>query len=201
MARGVVDLAGLNSPEVKALRAIEPPAALPFSITKLGHAVLIVQDIERSVRFYTQILGFKVSDVYPDSMMNGGMVFLRFNADHHGIALVGQGSTKSQHRELHHLAFEVATLDEVLRARAHLKQHGVAIDFEGRRRAGAQVAVEFRDPDDHRLEIYWGLDQVPWEGPSRPPEEWAEEHSLEAAIDHAPPGQDTALADPSLRKR
>jgi hypothetical protein len=39
-----------------------------------------------------------------------------------------------------------------------------------------------------------------WEGDSRPPEEWAEEHSLEAAIDHAPPGQDTTLADPGLRK-
>jgi catechol 2,3-dioxygenase len=200
MARGVVDRAGLHSPEVKALRDIRPPAVLPFCITKIGHVALVVEDLERSLRFYTQVLGFKVSDVYPDSMMPGRMVFLRFNKDHHGIALVGQGSGKAQHRELHHLAFEVATLDEVLRARDHLKKHGAPIDFEGRRRAGAQVAVEFRDPDDHRLEIFWGLDQVAWEGDSRPPEEWAEEHSLEAAIDHAPPGQDTTLADPGLRK-
>jgi len=94
----------------------------------------------------------------------------------------------------------VDSLDEVLRARDHLKKHAVPIDFEGRRRAGAQVAVEFRDPDDHRLEIFWGLDQVAWNAPARKPEEWAEEHSLEAALDHAPPGQDTTLADPGLRK-
>ena len=205
MARGV-DLEGLNSPAVRALRAVEPPEDLPFRITKLGHVVLMVADLERSLRFYTQVLGFKVSDVYPATMVPGGMVFLRFNADHHGVALVGRSKPAGEGdgtrpRDMHHMAFEVATLDEVLRARGHLERHGVAIDFEGRRRAGAQVAVEFRDPDGHRLEIYWGLDQVAWDGPSRPPEEWAEEHSLEAALDHAPPGQDTTLADPSLRRR
>lgn len=204
MARGV-DLEGLNNPEVRALRAAEPPADMPFRVTRLGHVVLMVADLERSLRFYTQVLGFKVSDVYPATMVPGGMVFLRFNADHHGVALVGRSNdaaaSTAAARDLHHLAFEVATLDEVLRARAHLERHGVAIDFEGRRRAGAQIAVEFRDPDGHRLEIYWGLDQVAWDGPSRPPEEWAEEHSLEAALDHAPPGQDTTLADPRLRRR
>lgn len=202
MPRGV-DLQGLNSPEVKALTAVEPPAEMPFQVTKLGHVVLMVEDLARSLTFYTQVLGFKVSDVYPASMAPGGMVFLRFNADHHGVALVGHsGKTArgSGSRDMHHMAFEVATLDEVLRARDHLERHGVAIDFQGRRRAGAQIAVEFRDPDGHRLEIYWGLDQVDWNGASRPPEEWAEEHSLEAALDNAPPGQDTTLAEPSLRR-
>lgn len=205
MARGV-DLDGLNSPEVQVLRDVETPDDLPFKVTKLGHVVLMVADLQRSLRFYTQVLGFKVSDVYPDSMVPGGMVFLRFNEDHHGVALVGgrRDHGKSERgvgRDMHHMAFEVATLDEVLQARDHLEHHGVTIDFNGRRRAGCQVAVEFRDPDGHRLEIYWGLDQVPWAGASRPPEEWAEEHSLEAAIDTAPPGQDTALKDPELRRR
>lgn len=205
MARGV-DLEGLHSPEVRALRAVEPPAVMPFRVAKLGHAVLMVADLARSLEFYTRVLGFKVSDVYPPTMVPGGMVFLRFNADHHGVALVGRSGeaavgSPAGARDLHHLAFEVATLDEVLRARDHLERHGVAIDFEGRRRAGAQIAVEFRDPDGHRLEIYWGLDQVPWNGASRPPEEWVEAHSLEAALDHAPPGQDTTLTDPTLRRR
>jgi hypothetical protein len=66
------------------------------------------------------------------------------------------------------MAFEVATLDEVIRARNHLKKHGVKVDFEGRRRAGVQIAVEFRDPDGHRLEIYWGLDRVKEDGYIRP---------------------------------
>src|SRR6202035_2675284 len=114
-------------------------------------------------------LGFAVSDVYPDEMMPGGMVFMRCNADHHGVALVGSLPEESARRELNRLAFEVATLDEVVRARDHLRGHGVAIDFEGRRRAGCQIAVEFRDPDGHRLEIYWGIDQVGSDGQVLPP--------------------------------
>ncbi len=200
MARGIVDYEGLNSDEVKALGSIEPPADLPFNVTKVGHVVLMVEDLERSVKFYTQVLGFRISDVYPDTMMPGKMVFMRCNADHHGIALVGAGKGSSAHCELHHLAFEVATLDEVLLAREHLKKHKVPIDFEGRRRAGVQIAVEFSDPDGHRLEIYWGLDQVGNDGRVRPPEEWREEFSLEAAIDNPPLGQDTTLGDPSLRR-
>jgi catechol 2,3-dioxygenase len=96
-------------------------------------------------------------------------------------------------KELHHLAFEVATRDEVVRAREHLRAAGVKIYFDGRRRAGCQVAVEFRDPDGHHLELFWGLDQVGSDNHIRPPEQWREEHSLEDAIANPPPGQDTTL--------
>ena len=193
MPRGVVDLEGLKSPAAQALRNMAPPAGLPFKVQKLGHVVLKVKDMQRAVGFYTGVLGFRVSDVYPDTMMKGGMVFLRCNTDHHCLALVGGAQEDASARELHHLAFEVATLEEVLRAREHLRKHNVKIDFDGRRRAGCQVAVEFRDPDNHFLEIYWGLDQVGSDQRVRPPEEWAEELSLEDAIRHAPPGQDTTL--------
>jgi catechol 2,3-dioxygenase len=100
--------------------------------------------------------------------------------------------------ELNHLAFEVATLDEVVLARNHLKKHGVAIDFEGRRRAGVQIAVEFRDPDGHRLEIYWGLDRVGPDGYIRPANEWKGARTLREAIADPVKGQDTTLKDPSV---
>jgi len=193
MPRGVVDLEGLNSPAASALRCMAPPAAMPFGIRKLGHAVIRVRDLRRSVAFYTGVLGLCVSDVYPDTMMRGGMVFLRFGPDHHSLALVGGAQDAPSARELHHLAFEVATLDEVFAARGHLRSQGVKIDFEGRRRAGCQVAVEFRDPDGHFLEIFWGLDQVGPDGRVRPPAQWRETHSLEEAVADAPPGQDTTL--------
>ena len=173
-------------------------APLQFQLRKLGHVVLNVTDLERSVRFYTDLLGLEISDRYPDSMVPGGMVFMRCNADHHGVALVGSMPGASRNLELNHLAFEVATLDEVLRARRHLRAHGVAIDFEGRRRAGVQIAVEFRDPDGHRLEIFWGLDQVGSDGQVRPAQEWKGARSLEEAIANPVRGQDTTLHDPSL---
>jgi catechol 2,3-dioxygenase len=152
-----------------------------------------VKDIKRSIDFYTQVLGMRVSDIYPETMMKGGMAFMRFNNDHHGIGIVGGAKDDATNKELHHLAFEVDTVAEVLRARDHLKKHNVKIDFEGRRRAGAQIAVEFRDPDNHVLEIFWGLDRVGAADHARPPEEWREEFSIEDAINNPPPGQDEML--------
>ena len=200
MPRGVIDVDGIQSPEMQALKNKITPEDLPFNITKIGHVVLRCQNIEKSVKFYTDVLGFRVSDVYPDSMVDGKMVFMRCNNDHHGVALVGGAEGPAKNIELHHMAFEVDSLDEVLKAREHLNKHNIKILFEGRRRAGVQVAVEFLDPDGHWLEIFWGLDQVGPEDMARPPEEWAEEFSLEDAIVNAPPGQDTKLADPSLKK-
>ncbi len=200
MPRGFIDFEALEGAEVQALKNTEPPTGLPFNITKLGHVVIKVRDLERSVAFYTGVMGFRISDVYPNSMMPGGMVFMRFNGDHHGVALVGGADAAAQNVEMHHMAFEVATLDEVIRARQHLRRHDVPIDFHGRRRAGAQVAVEFRDPDNHSLEIYWCIDQIGSDGRARPPEEWREALTLEDAIDDAPPGQDISLYDPTLRE-
>src|SRR5215472_14989943 len=122
------------------VKSLKRAQGLPFRIGKLGHVVLNVRDVERSVRFYTEVLGFEVSDVYPDEMVPGGMAFLRCNPDHHGIALVGSLTEAAENVELNHIAFEVATLQEVMRARDHLHRYGVEIDFDGRRRAGCQLA-------------------------------------------------------------
>ena len=75
--------------DTKELMAQQRPHGLPFRIAKIGHVVINVSDLDRSVGFYTQVLGFSVSDVYPETMVPGGMVFLRCNHDHHALALVG----------------------------------------------------------------------------------------------------------------
>ena len=160
----------------------------PFELRKLGHVVLNVTDLEASVRFYTEMLGLQVSDRYPDTMVPGGMVFMRVNTDHHGVALVG-GASVLDKTSLNHFAFEVGSPDEVFRARAWLRKQGVTIHFEGRRRAGCQLAVEFRDPDGNNLEIYWGIDQVGSDGHVRPPSEWRQALTLEDAIANPVAGQ------------
>jgi catechol 2,3-dioxygenase len=159
-----------------------------FQLRKIGHVVLNVTDLDAAVGFYTGVLGLEVSDRYPGSMVPGGMVFLRCNADHHGVALVG-GRPKLERSTLNHFAFEVGTPDEVFRARAWLREHGAPIVFEGRRRAGCQLAVEFRDPDGNNLEIYWGLDQVGTGGHVRPPSEWRPALTLEDAVANPVAGQ------------
>jgi catechol-2,3-dioxygenase len=49
--------------DTEALRKIVPPDSPAFEIRKIGHVVLRTADLERSVRFYTKVLGFRVSDV------------------------------------------------------------------------------------------------------------------------------------------
>ena len=110
MTRGVVDIEGMKSPEILSLKNTSTPKNIPFKITKIGHVVLKVTNLKQSVAFYSKILGFKVSDVYPEKMMSGKMVFMRYNNDHHGIALVGDAKHQSKNDELHHLAFEVDTI-------------------------------------------------------------------------------------------
>jgi catechol 2,3-dioxygenase len=171
---------------------------IPFHIGKIGHVALYVSDIARSMRFYTDILGFQVSDAYSEDMTPAGAVFLRCNRDHHGIALFKATKDYRPGAGLHHIAFEVSTLDEVLRVRDHLRKHDVRIHFEGRRRAGVQLAVEFQDPDGHNLEIYWGIDQIGSDGKVRPPEQWKGAPSLESAIADPVIGQDTTVQDKSL---
>lgn len=52
----------------------------PVGVKKLGHVVFHVSDIERSTRFWTEIMGFEVSD-----RNERGMVFLRSGSDHHTL--------------------------------------------------------------------------------------------------------------------
>lgn len=184
--------------DVEAVSKMGRPQGMPFRCNKIGHVALYVKDLQRSAQFYTEVMGFQISDVYSDTMIPGGVVFLRCAADHHGVALFPLPEGQSPMGGLHHMAFEVSTLDEVLRARDHLRSHQVTIHFEGRRRAGVQLAIEFTDPDGHNLEIYWGIDQIGSEGHVRPAEQWKGATSLAAAIADPVVGQDTTVQDRSL---
>src|SRR5689334_6113989 len=107
------------------LHGLRVAGDLPFRIRKIGHVVIRASDLRKSAEFYTQLLGFEISDIYPESMVPGGMVFMRCNPDHHGVALVGGMPGPSEKRELHHFAFEVDTLDEVFLARKRLRERGI----------------------------------------------------------------------------
>ena len=161
---------------------------MQFQLRKIGHVVLNVSDLEAAVAFYQGVLGLTVSDRYPDSMVPGGMIFLCVGTDHHGIALVG-GAAKHERSSLNHFAFEVGSLDEVFRARAWLREKGVPLHFEGRRRAGCQIAIEFKDPEGNNLEIYWNIDQIGTGGAARPASEWRQAKSLEEAVANPVNGQ------------
>jgi catechol 2,3-dioxygenase-like lactoylglutathione lyase family enzyme len=153
----------------------------PIKVNKLGHLVYEVSDIERSTAFWTEILGFTVSDVN-----QWGMVFLRSAGDHHSIALVPSKKTARPPAEaglrFHHLAMEVDSMDMLFRARDFLAERGIPVDFEGRRGPGGNTGLEFMDPDGYMFEIYCNMDQVGADGKTRPPEQFDRVGSLEDSV-------------------
>ena len=156
----------------------------PIHIKKLGHVVIQVRDLERSMRFYTEVLNFRVSD-----RGSSGAVFLTAVGDHHTVALFpsdGEGAETAPGGavRLHHFAMQVGSLEELFEIRAYLKERGVPIVFEGRRALGGHTSVEFLDPDGYHLELYYDMDQIGPDGRSRPRDPNARYASLEASRDN-----------------
>lgn len=155
--------------------------ATPVRVKKLGHVVFSVSDVERSTKFWTEIMGFQVSD-----RNEHGMVFLRHGSDHHTIALAlakgGQPVPKKGQLGFDHCALEVGSVEELLKIREFLRSKGVTIVYEGRRGPGCNPGVEFLDPDGFQIELYASMDQIGWDGKSRPPEQWRRATSLEEAV-------------------
>jgi len=159
----------------------------PVHIKKLGHVVLSVSDIERSSKFWTEIMGFKFSD-----RNEHGMVFFRCAADHHTIALI-QAKEKNElpkrgQMGFDHMAFAVDSVSELFRIRDFLHSKGVEIFYQGRRGPGGNPGVEFYDPDGYKIEIYAAMDQIGTDGRSRPAGEWKRATTLEEAVANPLPG-------------
>jgi catechol 2,3-dioxygenase-like lactoylglutathione lyase family enzyme len=162
-------------------------AQIPFQIRKLGHVVFYVSDIERSTRFYTEVLPFRVTDVNEQ-----GMVFLCCATDHHTLALAPRpngAQPPAECLQLSHFALEVGSMDDLFRIRDWLRQHDVTITFEGRKGPGCNPGVEFLDPDGYTVELYAGMEQIGWDGRSRPREMWRRAKTLEDAVANPVPTQ------------
>jgi len=164
-----------------------PNDPTPVKVQKLGHVVFTVTDIERTTRFWTEIMGFQVSD-----RNERGMVFLRNASDHHSIALVPAETPHTLPREgqpgFHHCALEVAAVSELFKIRDFLRAKGVPIVYEGRRGPGGNPGIEFEDPDGFHIELYASMDQIGQDGKSRPAEQWRRAKTLEEAVATPLPG-------------
>ena len=162
-------------------------SSTPVKVKKLGHVVFTVSDIERTTKFWTEIMGFQVSD-----RNEHGMVFLRNGSDHHTIALVPAKEKHELPKEgqpgFHHCALEVGSVSELFKIRDFLRAKEVKIIYEGRRGPGCNPGVEFVDPDGFNIELYASMDQIGWAGKSRPADQWVRAKSLEEAVAKPVPG-------------
>ena len=130
--------------------------------TKLSHAVFNSAQVEDATRYYSDVLGFKLSD------RTRIMDFIRCNRDHHSIAFAhAAGST------LNHIAYEMPDLDSVMRGAGRMRDAGYPIEWGvGRHGPGANVFAYFIGPDDVVIEYTGEVDQVDDDYPTGMPEDW-----------------------------
>ena len=154
-----------------------------IKVNKLGHMVYEVSDIERSVKFWTEVMGFEETD-----RNDKGMVFFRCGADHHSIGLKPGKAMRRPGREsgmqVEHLAMEVDNVDVLFKARDFLRENNIPIVFEGRKGAGCNIGINFKDPDGFEFEIYCQMDQIDDSGRLRPKELFRRASSLEEAVEN-----------------
>ena len=144
----------------------------PFKITKIGPVGLFVEDVDRALAFYTQRLGFVVSE---ETRYHGGRcVFLRCGAEHHSLALYPMELRRElglgEHSTCMSFGVELGSYAQLRAATAFLKEHGVefvdAIPPE--LYPGIDYAAFARDPDGHCIQLYYYMEQVGWDGRVRP---------------------------------
>ena len=126
-------------------------------LKEIGHVLLRVMDLERSKKFYSEVLGFHVLEEDPE---HGG-TFMALPGQSHAIDLFQVKDAEAAEsqtpgvRGLGHIAFRVEDEAALKDAYATLREHGVeitrTIDHV------SQKSVYFHDPDGNTLEIYYEL--------------------------------------------
>jgi catechol 2,3-dioxygenase-like lactoylglutathione lyase family enzyme len=125
-------------------------------LTGMDHIVLNVRDVERSLQFYTEVLGLFPERVESWRAGKNGFPSVRLNETtiidlarvKDGQAPPG-GSPNMNH-------FCLYTDDDMESCVADLKKHGIALESDPHRNWGARgeaISIKFRDPDNNQVEI------------------------------------------------
>jgi len=128
-------------------RVLEKGEAIP---TGLSHVVLHTPDIGKLEEFYETALGFRMSD-----WIGEFMVFLRCNPAHHRLAILPGPPA------LNHVAFDVTSVDELMRGLARLTEKGVTLSWgPGRHTAGNNTFTYYLTPNGNAVEYTSDLEEV-----------------------------------------
>lgn len=127
----------------------------------LGHVVFYVKDLERSLAFYRDLLGFnEVGRIF-----NGAAAALTSGRTHHELLLIqvgdAPGPPQGRRRGFYHIGIKVGdSLDELRAAKRELERAGVAIDGMSDHTVSQSLYV--RDPDGNEVEVYVDADPATW---------------------------------------
>ena len=130
----------------------------------VGHVHLKVSDLERAIRFYSEVLGFELMQ-----RMGSQAAFLSAGGYHHHVGLntwesAGGPPPAPGTTGLFHVAFRYPDRAALAVAYRRLIEHGVPLD--GASDHGVSEALYLRDPDGNGIELYW--DRAPDEWPRGP---------------------------------
>lgn len=145
---------------------------------KLGHVGIFVKDLERSKKFYTEVVGLKVSDEFP-----GRAVFMRCGHDHHDTVLFQLPQEKlkrsqSDRAEVQQISYEMDRLDDLRQKATEVRALGIEVIGPQQRGPGMDKTIDFRDPDGNTIQFYCDMDQMGWDDRSRLPEQWQRRESI-----------------------
>jgi catechol-2,3-dioxygenase len=148
--------------------------ARPFKARRLGHFALWHTDLAMARRLYVDVLGFRQSDVV-EREGEPVAVFTSHGTDHHSLAAI-HASTAEGVRKAHYqngvfvnqISFQVGALEEVVNAHEYFTERQVPISRLGRDFPGSNWALYVLDPDGHRIEFYYGMEQIGWDRRSKP---------------------------------
>jgi catechol-2,3-dioxygenase len=129
-----------------------------IEIQQLGHVVLTVTDLERSERFYADVLGLRVAA----RMDAPATVFFTIRS-HHDFAISALGpdavAAVPNTPGLAHVAFKIGdSTDDLRRVKNDLDALGVEIVFSADHTVSQSLYVE--DPDSHWIELYADVSDV-----------------------------------------
>ena len=128
----------------------------------LGHVVFYVANLEKSLQFYRDLLGFK----QVGTIFGGQAAALTSGRTHHELLLIEVGSRvpgppEGPHRGLYHIGIKVGdSLDELRGALKDLEKAGVEID--GASDHTVSQSLYLRDPDGNEVELYVDADPKVW---------------------------------------
>jgi catechol 2,3-dioxygenase len=124
----------------------------------IGHVHLKVADLDRAIAFYSDGLGFEVTQRMP------GAAFLSAGGYHHHIGLntwdSAGGAPAAGTTGLYHLAIRYPSRAELGDALQRLAEHRISLD--GASDHGVSEALYLRDPDGNGVELYWDRPRNDW---------------------------------------
>ena len=134
-----------------------------MKIRELGHIVLYVRDLERSRRFYGEVLGW--DEIAGDVPLGVPAAAFTSGRTHHELLLIEVGPStapipKGRRLGLYHFGLKVGDSDDDLREVVeHLAAHGVPIN--GASDHTVTHSLYISDPDGNEIELY--VDALPRE--------------------------------------